>query len=212
MSTRLPNLAQSLTQRLRDAMTTVSWLSHLRTGSVTPSPSSTMLGINQASNTAQAPVERAVETLSKEEPIMSTNVTPIPAAAPVAKKSVFGFASLGHFWASVVHDFKVGEAALIKSAPKVLEVVDTAAALAPLVAPEASVLSGTVDRAAHAILGDAIAVATTTDASVSANGANLTLDAATIASLKQLAADIKSAGTVAPAPVGLPVTSAKAAA
>jgi hypothetical protein len=101
----------------------------------------------------------------------------------------FGWASMGHFFAAVAHDIHVADLWVKKQAPAVLKEVDVAAGIVSF-DPQLAPLAQLIDRAAHSLLGDAIAVASTADSAAAANGVNITLDQATLAALKQLGADM----------------------
>lgn len=111
----------------------------------------------------------------------------------------FGFASIGHFFASAFHDIHVG-------ALKVEQVAPQIAAVGGALAPEVEALSGLlpgqvgtksqlIERAAFQALGDVAAAvskaAAATDAAGGASGLSVSLDADAVASYKSLFATFK---------------------
>jgi signal transduction histidine kinase len=113
----------------------------------------------------------------------------------------FKIASIGHFFAIVVHDVKTALTFVIAHESQAETAINVAAALDPALAP----LASTIERAGEALLGDALAVVSKLDDATAAKGANLTLDAATITDLKQLLADLQKAKpSAATVPAGLP--------
>jgi hypothetical protein len=121
----------------------------------------------------------------------------------------FKIASIGHFFAIAVHDVKTALTFVVAHKSQ----IETATAgVVSLIDPALAPLATTIERAGEGLLGDALAVVSTLDDATAAKGANLTLDAATIADLKQLLADIQKVQPAAAAvPAGLPTVAAPAA-
>lgn len=123
---------------------------------------------------------------------MST--APVVPAPP--KPSPFGFASLGHFFASAFGDLKKATAFVENTAiPDIQKVDQEAEQVTGVVAafvPQASTAL-VVERALDSAAGELLAAVHTADPAEGANFVNVQLDMATYTSFKQFIADQKTA-------------------
>jgi len=121
----------------------------------------------------------------------------------------FGFASVGHFFASVFHDIHVGLQFVEK---KALPAIEAAApiieGITGLIDPPAVIL----ERAAFQALGVVTAAVSSADAAAVQNGLNISLDAQAVADFKALIAtfekELTTAGVLKAAPVAVAVHAA----
>jgi hypothetical protein len=108
-----------------------------------------------------------------------------------SSKSAFGFASIGHFFASALSDLqkacllveKVGASAATNAGT-----VEAITGLIPGIGTEAVVL----ERAAFSALGLVVAAVHATGTAASANGLNVSLDETTVQAFQQLITNCKS--------------------
>lgn len=120
---------------------------------------------------------------------------------------MFNFKSVGHFFASVVHDLKVGAQYLEAHEAQINAAVATGVAVISLADPALAPLAVVISRAEEALLGDFLAVIEKAGDAGHADGLNLKLDADTVAAGKKLLSDIKKLKPVAAnPPAGLPTT------
>lgn len=118
---------------------------------------------------------------------------------------MFSFKSLGHFFASVVHDIKVGADAttqfLTKNEAAIDKDAETAATVIAAADPALAPVVTSIERAGEALLGEALAAVNAVDAAAN-SPATITLDVAAVQEIKALGADItklKGAAAVPPA-------------
>lgn len=115
---------------------------------------------------------------------------------------MFSFKSLGHFFASVAHDVKVGVTFLDNHQKQIDTGLEATAAVVSVADPALAPIATEIERAGEAALGEVFAVVSKVDAAEAAKGVSVTLDAVAVAEFKTLLADIeklKPGSTVAPA-------------
>lgn len=118
--------------------------------------------------------------------------------------SVFSFKSIGHYIATGIEAVKTF---LTVNKSTIENDLQLGAGIISLVNPGAGAIASLVSRAGSALLGDAIAVINAADAATQEKGVSLTLDAALVQSIKDLAAQLtKLNPSLTAAPAGLPVT------
>lgn len=98
------------------------------------------------------------------------------------------FNSVGHFFATVLHDIHVAAVAVAKFSITASSVEPVIEGVTNLVYPPAVA----IERVAFALLGEGAHAVVSADAAASANGVNLTLDAALVADVKALIANFKT--------------------
>lgn len=104
---------------------------------------------------------------------------------------MFTFKSVGHFFASVAHDIKVGVTFLQNHQQQINADLQTGAAIVSIADPALAPIATTIERAGEAALGEVLAVVSKlTDAEADA-GTSIPLDAAAIAEFKTLIVDIE---------------------
>jgi hypothetical protein len=109
---------------------------------------------------------------------------------------MFAIKSVGHFFARLVHDVRVGEAAVVSHEAQIRKVAaeagEAAVAVISVVDPVLAPLASSIERAGEDLLGEALAATSKVDAAVKAP-LTITLDVEAAEELKQLLADIKAA-------------------
>lgn len=101
----------------------------------------------------------------------------------------FGFASIGHFFASVFHDVHVGLSYVEKTAiPAIQKAEPLIEGITSFIDPPAVV----IERAAFQALGLISGAVHTADQAVLSNGLNVQLDAQTVAAFKALIVQFES--------------------
>lgn len=123
---------------------------------------------------------------------------------------MFSFQTVGHFFASLVHDIKVGAEATAQFISKNQSTIDQdaeiAATLISAADPALAPIVTSIERAGEALLGEALAAVNAVSAAAN-SPVTITLDIAAVNELKQLGADIsklKGAAAVPPASLTTP--------
>jgi hypothetical protein len=114
---------------------------------------------------------------------------------------VFSFKSVGHFFASVTHDVKVGLTFLANHQAQIDTGLATGAALLSTADPALAPIASQIERASEAALGEVLAAVSKVTDAAGAGGVSVSLDTAAVAEFKQLIAAIEKLkpGTVATA-------------
>jgi hypothetical protein len=105
--------------------------------------------------------------------------------------SSFGWASIGHFFASAFHDISVGAKAVEKAGVAVAKNQTLAEDLTSLI-PGVGTQAAALERIAFGVFGQVVGVATAVDTAASANGINVQFDAEMVADIKALIAQFPS--------------------
>jgi hypothetical protein len=108
-----------------------------------------------------------------------------------SSKSVFAFASIGHFFASAFSDLQKACVFVEKVGASVATNAVTVEAITGLI-PGVGSQAVVIERAAFSALGMVVAAVHATSAAASASGLNVSLDEATVQAFEQLIASCKS--------------------
>ena len=117
---------------------------------------------------------------------------------------MFSFKSVPHFFASLVHDVRVGAAAVEAHSAQIQKVAseagEAAVAVISVADPVLAPLASSIERAGESLLGEALAAVSKVDAAEK-SPLTITLDVDAAQELKTLFSDIKAAkGVVAVTP------------
>jgi hypothetical protein len=108
-----------------------------------------------------------------------------------SSKSVFAFASIGHFFASAFSDLQKACVFVEKVGTSVVADAGTVESISGLI-PGVGAQAVVIERAAFSALGMVVAAVHATGGAAAANGLNVSLDQGTVAAFEQLIASCKS--------------------
>jgi hypothetical protein len=108
-----------------------------------------------------------------------------------SSKSVFAFASIGHFFASAFSDLQKACVFVEKVGTSVVAHAGTVESISGLI-PGVGAQAVVIERAAFSALGMVVAAVHATGGAAAANGLNVSLDQGTVAAFEQLIASCKS--------------------
>lgn len=105
---------------------------------------------------------------------------------------MFLFKTLGHFFASLAHDVRVGITWLSNHQKQIDTVVETAGTIVSAIDPALAPIATEIERAGEAVLGEVFAVVSKIDAAAADKGISIELDSAAVAEFKTLLAKIEA--------------------